>query len=152
MGSCSLVAVVVFAHMANLTDESTAARPPLEQRVLMRMLEENNELRASVGLPAHELSTELTQAAQDHAEFMARTGSFSHYSNGSPGGRAVRYGYQGSPCENIANGYPNVTSVFRGWRSSGGHWANIISRTRVAGFGYAASANGSTYWVAMYGD
>jgi uncharacterized protein YkwD len=49
-------------------------------------------------------------------------------------------------------GYPNVTNVFRGWRSSGGHWANIIGRSRAAGFGFARAANGSHYWVAKYGD
>ncbi len=115
------------------------------------MLQENNRLRASVGLPAQKMSPELTNAAQDHANFMAETGSFSHHSNGGPVGRGARYGYNGSLSENIAMGQPTIESAFSSWRNSGGHWRNITSNSTVAGFGFAISADGSCYWVGMYG-
>ena len=122
-----------------------------EVSIVQQMLERNNELRASVGLGPHRLSEELTKAAQDHAEYMARTGEFSHYVNGGPSDRAARYGYEGSVRENIAMGYGSVHSAFAGWQSSGGHWASIVSGTTDAGFGYAVSPGGTPYWVGLYG-
>lgn len=126
--------------------------PPLhEHPTLVDMLARNNELRASVGLPPQRMSAELCKAAQNHANFMARTGAFSHYSNSGPQARASRFGFQGMVRENIAMGQVNVRSAFHSWQFSSGHWANICSRTTHAGFGYAISSGGSPYWVAVYG-
>jgi uncharacterized protein YkwD len=151
MGTISLISAMVCAHAA-LMVTPTPAEPELhEHPTLVSMLQENNRMRASVSLPPQQMSPELTKAAQDHANFMARTGSFSHYSNGGPSGRAARYGYHGGVAENIAMGYSNVASAFRGWRSSSGHWANITNNAPLAGFGFAISSNGTCYWVGMYG-
>ena len=153
MGSWSLVSLVVLASLVG--EKSTAAPKKLplhEHPTLVRMLEENNRLRAGVGRAPQQMSPELTQAAQDHARYMARTGNFSHQSNGGPEGRATRYGFSGLSGENIAMGQPTVASAFQSWRSSSGHWANIISGATLAGFGYAIAPDGSTYWVAVYGN
>lgn len=83
---------------------------------------------------------------------MARTGNFSHYSNGGPEGRAARHGFHGLAGENIASGQSTVSGAFQSWRASSGHWSNIIAHNRLAGFGYAVSKDGTTYWVAMYGN
>lgn len=123
-----------------------------EHPTLQRMLEANNRLRGQMGLPAHRISARLTQAAQDHAWYMARTGAFSHHANGGPSGRAARYGFRGGMRENIASGQRSVREAFQSWRNSGGHWSSIISRTSHAGFGYAVGRNGATYWVGVYGD
>ncbi len=131
--------------------EAPAEKPIHERDVIVAMWKKNNELRASVGLPAHRLSPELCKAAQDHAEYMARTGVFDHYANGGPSGRAARHGYRGSVRENIAMGYGSVESAFAGWRSSGGHWASIVSGTQDAGFGYAVGPGGAPYYVGVYG-
>ena len=151
-----ILSLVLLAMLAGASDEKTSAAPkktPLhEHPTLVRMLDENNRLRASVGLSPQQISPELTKAAQDHARYMARTGNFSHHSNGGPQGRAVRYGFQGFAGENIAMGQPTVASAFSSWRSSSGHWANITSGTTLAGFGYAIAPSGSTYWVAVYGN
>lgn len=155
MGAWYLWIVTVGAVVAQLpAAKSTEPKkvPLHEHPTLVRMLEENNRLRASVGRPPHQISPELTKAAQDHAWYMARTGNFSHSSNGGPQGRAVRHGYYGLAGENIAMGQPTIRSAFASWRSSGGHWANIISNTRYAGFGYGISPSGEKYWVAMYGN
>jgi uncharacterized protein YkwD len=133
-------------------EEKTESAPLHEHPTLVKMLEENNRLRATVGLPPQKISAELTKAAQDHAWFMARTGSFSHFSNGGPDGRAARHGFGGLVAENIAMGQRNVRSAFQSWRASGGHWSNIISNNRLAGFGYGLSPNGEKYWVAVYGN
>jgi uncharacterized protein YkwD len=130
-----------------------ASQQPIHQRpVLVSMMEEHNRLRRSVGLSTHQMSAELTAAAQDHAEYMARTRQFSHYSNGGPQGRAVRHGFPGAVRENIAVGQKSVVTAFRTWHYSGGHWANICSQTSYAGFGYAVSSSGTPYWVAMYAN
>jgi uncharacterized protein YkwD len=152
MGIWSLALLVV---MGGAGDKATAQqkRVPLhEHPTIVRMLNENNRLRGSVGLAAQRISPELTKAAQDHARYMARTGSFSHDSNGGPMGRAMRYGFSGLAGENIAMGQPTVESAFSSWRSSSGHWANIRSSATLAGFGYSIAPDGSTYWVAMYGN
>jgi uncharacterized protein YkwD len=167
MGTWSLVTVVVCAQMANASNPvvttgiqnsvATGAvlktTPPLhEQPTIVQMLAANNRLRASVGRAPQTLSPALTKAAQDHAWYMARTGDFSHHSNGGPSGRAARHGFGGLASENIAMGQPTVSSVFQSWRTSSGHWANIISSARVAGFGYAVGSDGNAYWVGMYGN
>ena len=91
MGVVSLFLLVAFAGVSG---EKTSAPPkaaPLhEHPTLVRMLEENNRLRANVGLAPQQMSPELTKAAQDHARYMARTGNFSHESNGGPQGRAMK--------------------------------------------------------------
>jgi uncharacterized protein YkwD len=115
------------------------------------MLQRNNDLRRSVGLPAHRISPRLTLAAQNQAAYMARTGQFSHYSNGGPDSRAARFGHHASVRENIAMGQSGVTQVFSDWRNSGGHWASIVSNTTLAGFGVAEDSAGRRYWVAVYG-
>ena len=126
--------------------------PLHEHPTLVHMLRENNRLRATVGLPPQEISPELTKAAQDHAWYMARTGNFSHHANGGPTGRAARHGFDGSVAENIAMGHTTVREVFRGWRASSGHWSNIVSSHKYAGFGYGISSGGAQYWVAVYGN
>ena len=131
--------------------EVAEAKPVHEREEIVAMWQKNNELRESVGLAPHRLSPVLCKAAQDHAEYMARTGVFDHYANGGPSGRAARYEYSGSVRENIAMGYGSVESAFAGWRSSGGHWASIVSGTQEAGFGYAVSAGGAPYYVGVYG-
>ncbi len=53
--------------------------------------------------------------------------------------------------ENIAYGYPGIESCFQGWHYSSGHWAAITSDTPEAGFGCAATADGTLYWAGVYG-
>ena len=146
------VAATSSSAKSSTAKASTATRALHEHPVLVRMLEKNNALRRSLGLPPHRISPALTKAAQDHAWYMAKTGAFSHHANGGPMLRAQRYGYRNLVRENIAMGQINVDHVFSSWRSSSGHWANITSSTRDAGFGYAIGPDGSRYWVAVYGD
>jgi uncharacterized protein YkwD len=123
-----------------------------EHPTLLRMLARNNSLRGRLGLRPHRINPELTKAAQDQAVYMARTGSFSHYSNGGPQGRARRWGFRGMVRENIAWGQHDVDDAFHSWQNSSGHWASIVSNTSEAGFGYAIGNDGRGYWVAVYGD
>ncbi|MFM8250383.1 MAG: CAP domain-containing protein [Planctomycetota bacterium] len=142
----------VIADDKNSVQQAAATERPLhEHPTLVQMLFRNNEMRGTRGLWAHRINPALTSAAQDHASYMARTRDFSHYGNGGPSGRAARYGFAGGVLENIAWGYGDVNSTFNTWRNSSGHWANMTSSTTDAGFGFAIAADGTPYWVAVYG-
>lgn len=132
----------------------SVSRPqtPSFHPTILSMLTRNNATRTSRGMRPMFLSSRLTAAAQNHANYMARTGSFSHYTNGSPQGRVAQYGFRGGVRENIAMGQPSVESAFNTWTASGAHYANMMSHSDVAGFGYAVAANGQAYWVAVYGN
>lgn len=143
------------AATQNASATATAAeqKPPLHQHpTLLKMLGRNNEIRARLGLRPHRINPALTQAAQNHAKYMARTRDFSHYSNGGPQYRAGLFGFRGFVRENIAWNYRDVNQTFNAWQASGGHYASIISDTSEAGFGYAVSSTGETYWVGVYGN
>ncbi len=149
------VLACIVCSTARAGDQLAAAkRLPLlhTHPTLQKMLGANNRLREQRGLRGHRISAKLTRAAQDHAWYMARTGVFSHHANGGLVSRGARHGYHGMMRENIASGQRSVGSAFSSWRSSGGHWASIISNTTHAGFGYAISPSGQTYWVGVYGN
>jgi hypothetical protein len=114
------------------------------------MLVRNNNIRRRIGLRPHRMNPALAAAAQDHANYMARTGQFSHYTNLGPQGRANKYGFGGGVLENIATG-GGLDNAFVMWTNSGAHYASIVSNTTDAGFGYAVGPNGGTYFVGIYG-
>ncbi|MEX2174680.1 MAG: CAP domain-containing protein [Pirellulaceae bacterium] len=126
-------------------------RAPLHRHpTLFGMLQRNNNIRRRAGLWPHRINPALTAAAQDHANYMARTGQFSHYTNGGPQVRANRYGFRGGVRENIAYGTRSVDGAFNMWTNSGAHYASIVSGTTEAGFGYAVGSSGQVYWVGVY--
>ncbi len=134
--------------------KKAAAKPTAlhQHPTMVTMLQRSNGIRGRVGLRGHRLNPALCQAAQNHAEYMASTGSFSHYTNGGYIARARRFGFRGGVRENIGWNYANIDQAFTGWQNSGGHYAAIVSgETSDAGFGYAKSPNGQTYWVSVYG-
>jgi hypothetical protein len=137
--------------------QSAAAQPvqyvrPLHRHpTLFRMLQRNNQIRARAGLFGHRMNAALTAAAQDHANYMAATGQFSHYTNGGPQARAGRYGFRGGVRENIAMNGNSPDQAFVQWTGSGAHYASIVSGTTDAGFGYAVGRNGMAYFVGVYG-
>lgn len=130
----------------------TTAQPLYQQPTMVTMLQRSNGIRGRVGLRGHRLNPALCQAAQNHAEYMAATGSFSHDTNLGYVGRARRFGFRGNVRENIGWNYANIDQAFAGWQGSGAHCGAIVSpETTEAGFGYATSRTGQTYWVSVYG-
>ena len=125
-------------------------RPLHRHPTLFGMLRRNNDIRRRAGLQPQRMNPALTKAAQDHANYMAQTGQFSHYVNGGPTGRAQKYGFQGGVRENIAMGTHSIDGAFGMWQASSPHYASIVSGTTDAGFGYAVSPNGQGYWVGVY--
>lgn len=129
---------------------SPQVRPLHRHPTLFGMLTRNNNIRRRVGLRPHRMNPALAAAAQDHANYMAKTGQFSHYTNLGPQGRANKYGFGGGVLENIATG-GGLDNAFVMWQNSGAHYASIVSNTTDAGFGYAVGPNDSTYFVGIYG-
>ena len=135
------------------SEPAAQERPPLHRHpTLVAMLRRSNLIRRAVGLKPQRINPALTKAAQDHANYMATTGDFSHYTNGGYQYRAQKYGFKGGVRENIAAGFGTVDATFNTWQASGGHYASIVSDTSEAGFGYAVSPSGATYWVGVYGS
>ena len=100
-------------------------------------------------------SDNLAMAAYLHSEDMALNNFFSHTgADGStPGQRISRQGYPWRTYgENIAVGYPTVSSVLLGWLGSEGHCRNLMdpSFTEI-GAGYAVGPFGGNpaarYWT-----
>lgn len=154
-------AAVKDQNQAQKTDENMAAaeqqvqvvEQPLHRHpTLLSMLRRNNDIRRRLGLAPHRINAALTKAAQDHANYMARSGDFQHYSNGGPQYRAQKYGFRGGVRENIAYNYRSVEDAFNVWQGSSGHYASIVSGTDEAGFGYAIGPGGAIYYVGVYGN
>jgi hypothetical protein len=155
----AVCASIALCNSLAIADESATggaatqqARPLHRHPTLFGMLQRNNSIRRRVGLFPHRISPTLTAAAQDHANYMARTGQFSHYVNGGPQSRAGKYGFRGGVRENIAMGTRSIDGAFSMWQNSGAHYASIVSGTAEAGFGYAVGPGGQVYWVGMYGS
>jgi len=121
------------------------------------LLQLTNTERQNAGLPALTLSSQLGQAAQNHAEDMATNNYFSHDGlNGSqPWDRAKAAGYNYSYVgENIYAGLSTATAVIKGWMNSQGHRENILNPNYTEiGFGYAynQSSDYRHYWVQVFG-
>jgi uncharacterized protein YkwD len=143
---------VATAEAASDQTSQTAqkSRPFHRQPIFLGMLRRNNDIRRRAGLFPHRINPALTAAAQDHANYMARTGQFSHYTNGGPQYRANKFGFRGGVRENIAYGTASVDGAFNMWQNSGAHYASIVSGTTEAGFGYAVGSGGQVYWVGVY--
>lgn len=120
-----------------------------------------NSIRAEHGLPTYLWDERLAAAARRHANDMANTGWIAH--TGSDGtrvrDRAREAGYPGFSWglvvgENIYGGYTHnrPTDAMAWWMNSPPHRSQILS-TRFREMGAAsASRNGTTYYVAVFGD
>ncbi|WP_141698966.1 CAP domain-containing protein, partial [Candidatus Marithrix sp. Canyon 246] len=121
------------------------------------LLRLTNLERQKAGVAALSLSNQLNQAAQNHADDMARNNYFSHTGlNGSkPWDRAKAAGYNDSYVgENIAAGNTSPADVIQGWMNSQGHRENILnSNYTEIGFGYSHldSSQYRHYWVQVFG-
>jgi len=116
-----------------------------------------NAERGDAGVTALRVSNQLMQAAQLHAEQMARTGQMSHEISGvrypEPKDRLAAVGYRwGTYGENIAMGQTSAAAVMDSWMHSSGHRANILNgRFREIGVGVARDSAGRRYYVQVFG-
>jgi uncharacterized protein YkwD len=117
------------------TQEPAQAEKPLTETELQ--LKDVNDYRASKGLKPLTWSKRLTAAARFQALYMAENDYVGH-SQGSLFGwfakyptvkeRAGAYDYKWRTlAENVAGGQETWEIVFKGWRESPGHNANILN-------------------------
>ncbi|MGQ4645991.1 CAP domain-containing protein [Lyngbya aestuarii] len=116
-----------------------------------------NKERAKVGVPPLQLNSHLGQAAQSHAEDMAKNGFFSHTgSNGSSTqGRVEAAGYAWQKiAENIAAGQTTPQETVEAWMDSPVHKSHILDpELKEIGFGYARNYSSvhKHYWSQLFG-
>jgi uncharacterized protein YkwD len=112
-----------------------------------------NQERYRAGLSPLRLHSQLTAAAQDHCNDMARHNFMSHTgSNGSSFvDRIKRHGYNfRSAAENVAAGQSSAQQVMQSWMNSPGHRNNILSpNSRDIGIAYARG--NKLYWTQVFG-
>lgn len=120
---------------------------------LKELLEQHNAERGDRGLAPLTAHPALNAAASKHATWMAANNTMSHTGAGKSSvsqrvrAEGVTFNYVG---ENIANGYPNPTAVFKGWMGSSGHRANIYNRNYTnIGLG-VASRQGKKFWCVVF--
>lgn len=111
-----------------------------------------NKERAKAGLPALELRSDISAAAQVRAKETVT--SFSHTRpNGTNFNTALteqQISYRGAG-ENIAWGQRGAEAVMNAWMNSPGHRANILNSSfRYLGVGYHTTANGTPYWAQLF--
>jgi uncharacterized protein YkwD len=98
---------------------------------------------------------QLTEAAQGHAEDMARRDFFAHDNpDGTTATQRMRAaGYTGGRTgENIAQGYSTAREVVDAWIDSPGHCRNLMSGNYTEiGIGYYRGGPGRHYWVQNFG-
>ena len=116
-----------------------------------------NAERSSAGVPALRADSRLMQAAQLHADQMARLGRLEHVLSGAqyprPEDRLAAAGYQWSAyAENIAMGQSSAAAAMDSWMRSSGHRANILgpSVTEI-GIGFARDSAGRPYYAQVFG-
>jgi len=114
--------------------------------VIEELLDAHNAERKRQG--KLELADDLCEAAQQHAEWMAKHNNMTH--KGFQ--QRIPSGYSGAG-ENIAMGQDSVEEVVNAWMHSSGHRANILNSSfNCVGFGVAESNNGTKYWCTMLGN
>lgn len=121
--------------------------------LINEVYEITNNYRSLVGVSSLTLDSSLVEAASIRAKELSD--SFSHTRpNGSScftvlSELGISYGTAG---ENIAAGYSSSQSVMEWWRSSSGHYQNIISsKFKKIGIGVNI-INNQYYWVQIFSN
>lgn len=143
-------------------DPSAPPKQPDLKRVDQLIVDRTNAFRAEQGLKKVEPSKSLRAAAQEFAEYMARTGRYGHAADGrQPSERARAHGYDYClVSENIAYEYNSpgletkelAEAFVQGWIDSPGHRKNIVDPDVVdIGVGVARGESGRYFAVQMFG-
>ncbi len=152
---CTLAVVLACATF------SPARADEALNRTIDRVLKHVNVQRAMNGERPLVLNARLSDAAQKHAEDMARRDFLDHR---SPDGRGLqdRIASVGYPwrviAENLAAGFSSPESTVESWMTSPDHRDNMLNREYMeAGIGYATpppdgkKPRYSHYWAIVFG-
>lgn len=143
------------SHDVQVRAAGAASCGALSSAQMSTALATTNAYRAQGGLGALRVNAQLTQAAQQQACFMARSGRMTHAGPDGEGSmtRAARTGYNPRIiAENIGYGKYGVPGIITAWNNSPGHRSNAMHpRINEFGIGVATDAAGTEYWAAVYG-
>lgn len=106
-----------------------------EHHVIQKLVDLTNQERARYNLPPVEIDPYLCLQAQQHAEWMARTGVYRHSGKPWP--------------EIIFQGPGTARNAINGWIRSPAHHRIMLKRGKYVGFGYMV-INGRDYWVGLF--
>ena len=127
-------------------------------RVTSEVVRLTNAERTRLGRGRLRANPRLMQAAQVHAEQIARAGQLAHvlpdaaYPRAEDRLAAAGYRWR-SYGENVALGQPTAAAVIRGWMHSRGHRKNLVSPAFTEmGVGYALDRAGRPYYVQVFAD
>lgn len=152
----TLLALIILFGFDLLIDQTVEAQAGTPWEVLAEI----NGYRAANGLPPLVENQALTIAAQNHVNWMAETGEYSHTgANGSTAAdRALAAGYGGGlsvrVTENWARGHGLTASgvVYDMWLPSGIHNSQMLtSFYNEFGAGVAVDRDGMTVYVVKFG-
>src|SRR5262245_46316404 len=153
--------LVLASACATPASPTEVAEPPAagggSSAIASTIVQMTNAERSKAGLPTLRASSRLTQAAQLHADQMARLGRLEHVLSGAqyprPEDRLAAAGYQWSSyAENIAMGQSTAAAAMDAWMHSSGHRTNILSTSNTEiGIGFARDSAGRPYYVQVFG-
>jgi uncharacterized protein YkwD len=142
-----LVGLLLVGLLLAITPRETAVAQDPQSQILALV----NQVRASYGQHPFEYNAALAVAAQNHANWMASTATYSHTGAGgsTPQSRATAAGYQGYATENIVGGTdltPRQGVIW--WQNSAVHLNTMTSSRYVhVGIGFARGmARTFTLW------
>jgi uncharacterized protein YkwD len=153
-----LVLVSACATPASPTEvgAEASAAPPAD--VASTLVQLTNAERSGAGLAPLRANVRLMQAAQLHADQMARLGRLDHVLSGAqyprPEDRLAAAGYLWRTyAENISMGQGSAAAAMDSWMHSSSHRANILNAglTEI-GTGVARDAAGRPYYVQVFGN
>jgi uncharacterized protein YkwD len=144
------------AHaLTNCTVSDSAVALDSQETAFLGLI---NSYRASNGLAALTLSTNLNRSSAWMANDLGANNYFAHTDSlgRDPSTRAENCGYPSGAGENIAAGtnWDTAQAVFNGWKASPGHNANMLNATyKQIGIARAYTANSTYgwYWVTDFG-
>lgn len=149
--------LIVLALMAALGSgapavaRATCTAPANAASLAAEALNLINAERRAKGLTALAGHRLLTEAAEDHACFMAASDQMTHTGrNGQGVGQRLRragYSFKAA-AENVAAGHRGAAAVVAGWMASPPHRKAMLRRDlRDAGLGLRISGDGLPYWA-----
>lgn len=137
------------------TPQPEPDRPEELSEAQIRLVKLHNEERLKRSKISLEPNTELMQAAQYHAEWMAANKRMSHKgaNRSSPFQRIKATGYEYNyAAENVAYGGESLVSIMRMWMRSRGHRNNLLNGRFIhIGTGVAENS-GRFYYCAVFGS
>ncbi|WP_254509939.1 CAP domain-containing protein [Anatilimnocola floriformis] len=148
-----LALIIVFTAITTASARAENGKPDSD-KTRADLLKLHNRERREDGEKPLKLNSKLSEAAQEYAEYLAKSGEFSHSAKGTMSSRVKDAGYKPRAVgENIAVGQKSTSSVLKSWMHSEGHKKNILSdKYSEVGFGIAKDKKGRLLWVTDFGD